>query len=994
MGGIAAQRLGVREYPAIDPPVVTIITTYPGASAEVIETQITEPIEAAVNAVAGIDELSSISREGSSQIRIQFALGVDAEAAANDVRDQLGRAVRNLPADSNPPIVNKSDADSAPFFGVVVSSQTRDLLELSAYADTLKERLQTVPGVSNIDLIGEKRYAMRLWMDPARLAAYGLTPIDVRRALQQENIELPSGRVEGASVELTVRTLSRLSTPEEFSSVVLKRDGDQIVRFDDVGYAELAPLNLRTTLKVGSIPMVGVYIRPQPGVNQLEISDRLTARLAEIQKDKPPDIDLSVAYDNTSYVRLAIHEVRETLFIAFGLVVLVTFLFFRDWRSTLIPTLTIPVSIIGAFVILAAADFSINVLTLLGLVLAIGLVVDDSIVVLENIFAKIEQGMTPLQAGIEGTREIVVAVISTTVALCVVFMPVIFLDGLTGKLFREFGVVVAGAVLISAFVALTLTPMLSVRLLRPQAHHGAFYQKTEVGFVAMSDLYRRSLGLFLRHPWLAVLALSASGLVIYFSYGVLPRELTPLEDRGRIWVRSTTPEGASYDYTVNYLDDLTGVVLDELGDDVLVTMTQAPAGGPGGTGPVNAGFVRVFLKNRSERNNSQQTLAAKLQRAVRPLSGGRTVVAQEPSIGEARGAGLSAQLVIQASNLEELQEVLDTFLEEARKNAVFSFVDADLKFNRPEIRVVINRGKTQSLGVSASEIAATLQSALSGQRFGYFIRDGKQYEVIGQIEHEARAKTSDLGAIYVKTNRGEVVALDNLVDFVETSGPPQLFRTNRYISATVSGTLTPGITLGQGIDALRATAAKVLDTRYTTTLTGASRDFAESSSRLGFVFLLALVLIYLVLAAQFESLRDPLTIMLTVPLALAGALASLWLFKQTLNIFSQIGLIMLIGLVTKNGILLIEFASQKRSQGLSALEAISEAAASRFRPILMTTTCTILGTLPIALALGAGAESRVSMGIGIIGGLAVGTAFTLYVVPAMYLLISGRPVKP
>jgi multidrug efflux pump len=502
------------------------------------------------------------------------------------------------------------------------------------------------------------------------------------------------------------------------------------------------------------------------------------------------------------------------------------------------------------------------------------------------------------------------------------------------------------------------------------------------------------LGLFLRHPWLAVLALSASGLVIYFSYGVLPRELTPLEDRGRIWVRSTTPEGASYDYTVNYLDDLTGVVLDELGDDVLVTMTQAPAGGPGGTGPVNAGFVRVFLKNRSERNNSQQTLAAKLQRAVRPLSGGRTVVAQEPSIGEARGAGLSAQLVIQASNLEELQEVLDTFLEEARKNAVFSFVDADLKFNRPEIRVVINRGKTQSLGVSASEIAATLQSALSGQRFGYFIRDGKQYEVIGQIEHEARAKTSDLGAIYVKTNRGEVVALDNLVDFVETSGPPQLFRTNRYISATVSGTLTPGITLGQGIDALRATAAKVLDTRYTTTLTGASRDFAESSSRLGFVFLLALVLIYLVLAAQFESLRDPLTIMLTVPLALAGALASLWLFKQTLNIFSQIGLIMLIGLVTKNGILLIEFASQKRSQGLSALEAISEAAASRFRPILMTTTCTILGTLPIALALGAGAESRVSMGIGIIGGLAVGTAFTLYVVPAMYLLISGRPVKP
>lgn len=994
LGGIAATKLGIREYPAIDPPVVTIITAYPGASAEVIETQITEPIEAAVNAVAGIDELTSISREGSSQIRIQFDLGVDAEAAANDVRDQLGRAVRNLPADSNPPIVNKSDADSSPFFGVVVSSQTRDLLELSAYADTIKERLQTVPGVSNIDLVGEKRYAMRLWMDPARLAAYGLTALDVRRALQQENIELPSGRVEGANVELTVRTLSRLSTPEEFSAVILKRDGDQVVQFSDIGYAELAPLNLRTTLKVGSIPMVGVYIRPQPGVNQLEISERLNARLEILQKEKPEDIDLSVAYDNTSYVRLAIHEVRETLLIAFGLVVLVTFFFFRDWRSTLIPTLTIPVSIIGAFAILAAADFSINVLTLLGLVLAIGLVVDDSIVVLENIFAKIEKGMAPMEAGIEGTKEIFVAVISTTIALCVVFMPVIFLDGLTGKLFREFGVVVAGAVLISAFVALTLTPMLSVRLLRSNAQHGAFYRKTEVGFVALANLYQRSLRFSLRQPWLAVLALLGSGLVMYLTYSVLPRELTPLEDRGRIWVRSTTPEGASYDYTVNYLDDLTSVVLEELGPEVLVTMTQAPSGGPGGVGPVNAGFVRVFLKDRSERKLSQQALAAKLQKVVRPLSGGRTVIAQEPSIGETRGAGLSAQLVIQASNLNELQKVLDPFLDDARKNPLFSFVDADLKFNRPEVRVVINRGKIQSLGITAADIAATLQSSLSGQRFGYFIRDGKQYEVIGQLTREDRAKTSDLGAINVKTSRGEVVALDNLVEFVETSGPPQLFRTNRYVSATVSGTLNPGHTLGEGIEALHATADRVLDSGFTTSLTGASRDFAESSSRLGFVFLLALALIYLVLAAQFESLRDPFTIMLTVPLALAGALASLWLFNQTLNIFSQIGLIMLIGLVTKNGILLVEFASHRRKQGLDAAEAIREAAASRFRPILMTTMCTILGTLPIALALGAGAESRVSMGIAIIGGLAVGTVFTLYVIPGMYMMLSKRSARP
>jgi multidrug efflux pump len=994
MGGLAAMRLGVREYPAVDPPVVTIITTYSGASAEVVESQITEPIEAAVNAVAGISSLISISREGSSQIRIEFDLDVNLEAAANDVRDQLGRAARSLPADANPPIVNKSDADSSPFFGVVVSSQTRGLLELSAYADTLRERLQTVPGVSNIDLVGEKRYAMRLWMDPARLAAYRLTPLEVRQAFARENVELPSGRVEGESVELTVRTLSRLSTVEEFNRVVLKRDGDQIVRFGDVGYAELAPQNLRTSLKVGTQPMVGVYVRPQPGANQIDISDALKRRLAIIERDKPADIELQIAYDNTNYVRKAIHEVEETLFIAFGLVVVVIFLFLRDWRSTLIPVLSIPVSIIGAFAIMAVAGFSINVLTLLGLVLAIGLVVDDSIVVLENIFAKIEQGMPPLQAGIEGTQEIFVAVLSTTIALCAVFMPVVFLDGLTGKLFREFGVVIAGAVMISAFVSLTLTPMLSVRLLRPHTGASGFYARTEPFFAGLTRVYERSAGWFLRRPWLApaVLVLSCVGIVI--SHRALPRELTPLEDRGRIWVRSTTPEGASFDYTVNYLDDLTAAVREHLGDEMRVTMTQAPAGGPGGTGPVNAGFVRVFLKDRDERKLSQQEMAAQLQRVIRPFTGARTVVTQEPSIGERRAAGFSAQLVIQASNLGHLEEVLDRFLEDARKNPVFSFVDTDLKFNRPEIRVTIDRDKAQNLGVSAADIASTLQAALSGQRFGYFILDGKQYEVIGQLVQEERSKTSDLGAINVKAANGEVVPLDNLVTLEETSGPPQLFRYNRYAAATVSGTLAPGYTLGQGIDALRESAQRVLDERFVTELTGDSRDFEESSSSLGFVFVLAVVLIYLVLAAQFESFRDPFTIMLTVPLALAGALATLWLFGQTLNLFSQIGLIMLIGLVTKNGILLVEFASQRRAAGLDPVAAMKEAATARFRPILMTSACTILGVLPIALALGAGAESRVSMGIGVIGGLIVGTVLTLYVIPAFYLLLAPRGKAP
>lgn len=988
LGSLAALRLGVREYPAVDPPFITIITTYAGASAEIIESQITEAIEARVNAVAGIKTITSNSREGASQIRIEFDLDVDLEAAANDVRDQLGRAVRDLPPEANPPIVNKSDADSTAFFGLVVSSPTLGLLELSAYADTVRERLQTVPGVSNIDLVGEKRYAMRLWMDPSRLAAYGLTPLDVRNALQRENVELPSGRLEGANVELTVRTLSRLSTTEEFSQIVIKRDGDQVVRFSDVGYAEIDAQNLRTTLKVGQIPMVGVYVRPQPGANQIEISDRIRERLAVIEAEKPDDIIVSIAYDNTNYVRSAIKEVRETLLIAFVLVVGVIFLFLRDWRSTLIPMLSIPVSIVGAFVVISLAGFSINVLTLLGLVLAIGLVVDDAIVVLENIFAKIEQGMPPVQAGIEGTREIFIAIVATTVALCAVFMPIVFLDGLTGKLFREFGVVIAGAVVISAFVALTLTPMLCVRILRPHASQGWLYKMTEPFYESLGSGYQKSLAVFLHRPWLAVpILIAALGLTV-IAFKALPSELTPLEDRGRIWVRSTTPEGASFDYTVNYLDDLTAVVREELGDNVRVTMTQAPSGGPGGTGSVNAGFVRVFLKDRSEREFSQQELSARLQRAIRPLTGGRTVVAQEPSIGERRAGGISAQLVIQASTLAQLEEVIEPFLGDARKSPVFSFVDADLKFNRPEVRVTIDRDKAQNLGITATDIAATLQSALSGQRFGYFIMDGKQYDVIGQLLREDRSKNSDLIAINVKAANGEVIPLDNLITLEETSGPPQLFRYNRYVAATISGTIGSGYTLAQGVDVLRESASRILDDRYVTELTGSARDLEESSSSLGFVFLLAVALVYLVLAAQFESFRDPLTILIAVPLALAGALSALWVFGQSLNLFSQIGLIMLIGLVSKNGIILVEFAGQRRAAGRTSRQAISEAAATRFRPILMTSTSTILGVLPIALALGAGSESRVSMGVAVIGGLVVGTILTLYIIPAVYMLLS------
>jgi hydrophobe/amphiphile efflux-1 (HAE1) family protein len=992
LGSISGFTLGVREYPAIDPPVVSITTSFPGADASIVESQITEPIEEAVNAVAGVREIDSTSREGSSSVKVTFDLGVDLEAAVNDVRDQLGRAARRLPPNADPPVVQKSDADSSPFFGIAISSNTLDPLETSAFADNVKERLQTVPGASLVRLIGEKRYAMRLWLDPSRMAAYNLSPLDVRAALARENVELPSGRIEGGQVELSVRTLSRLTTSEDFNRLVVKRNGEQIVRLADIGYAELGPQNPRTSLRVDGRTMVGVYISPQPGANQIEIAEELHRRLAQIRRDLPAGIEMDLSYDNTSYVRSAIHEVVETLFIAFVLVVVVIFLFLRDWRSTLIPMLAIPVSIIGVFAVMRVAGFSINVLTLLAMVLAIGLVVDDAIVVLENIYSKIELGVPPLQAGVEGTKEIFLAVVATTLALCAVFLPVIFLSGMTGKLFREFGVVIASSVIISAFIALTLTPMLCVRLLRPHSKRSRFYHFTEPFYLALGRGYEWSLSGFIRRPWLALPVVIVACTLIVLSHRALPQELTPLEDRGRLWVRSTGPEGASFDYMVNELDDLTAVVRNEIDDSIRLTMTQTPSSTSSG-GVANSGFVRVFLKDQADRKESQQELAARLQRIVQRETGIRTVVAQESSVGERRSGGLTSQIVLQANSLDLLEAVLPEFLDRASESPVFSFVASELKFTRPEVRVVIERDKAQTLGISAADIAATLQAALSGQRFGYFLLNGKQYEVIGQLVREDRSKTTDLGAINIKTASGDVVPLDNLISTRETSGPPQLFRYNRFIAATVSGTLNPGFTIGQGVEAMQRVADEVLDDRIITSLTGASLEFVESSSSLLYVFILALVLIYLVLAAQFESFRDPLTIMLTVPLALAGALGALWLFDQSLNIFSQIGLIMLIGLVAKNGILLVEFAGQRRAAGLDAREAMTEAASSRFRPILMTSMCTILGVVPIALALGAGAESRASMGIAVIGGLSAGTVLTLYVIPSFYLLLQGRRQK-
>ncbi|AEN73874.1 acriflavin resistance protein [Rhodothermus marinus SG0.5JP17-172] len=990
-GIVSFTYLGVREYPAVDPPIITVATNYRGANAEVIETQITEPLEESINGIAGIRSITSVSRDGRSTITVEFELGVDLEQAANDVRDRVSRAMANLPPDVDPPIVTKADADAQPIVFLNVKSDRRNLLELTRIAEELfKERLQTIPGVSEVDIWGEKRYAMRIWLDPHKLAAYGLSPLDVRDALQRENVELPVGRIEGGSVELSIRTLSRLQTPEEFNNLILKEEGGRLVRLRDVGHAELGPENERTVLKRDGIPMVGVVLRPQPGANYIAIADEFYRRLEQIKKELPADIELGIGFDVTEYIRDSIREVQQTIFLALGLVVLIIFLFLRDWRTTIIPVLVIPVSLIGAFFLMYLFGFSINVLTLLGIVLAIGLVVDDAIVVLENIYAKLEQGRPPVEAGIVGTREIFFAVIATTLALVAVFMPLLFLGGLTGRLFREFGMTLAGAVVISSFVALTLTPMLSTRLLRGHQGHSWFYYKTEPFFQRMAQGYRRSLEAFLRRRWLAFpILLVAGGLIVWFMES-LPAELVPMEDRSNISLFASGPEGATFEYMDAYMDQLIRMIQEEVPEHEAIISVTSP--GFGASSSVNSGFIRLILKDPEQRTRTQQEIADYLSQRVRDFPGARTFVSQPQSIGNRRG-GLPVQYVLQAPNLEKLREVLPRFLEAAEKDPTFTFVDVDLKFNKPELRLQIDRARARQAGVSALDIAQTLQLALSEQRIGYFVMNGKQYQVIALLQRENRNDPLDLRTLYVRNARGELIPLDNLVSLSEESTPPQRYRFDRYVSATVSAALAPGKTIGDGIAAMDAIAERVLDETFSTALSGPSRDFAESSRSLLFVFLFALALVYLILAAQFESFRDPFVIMLTVPLALAGALLALWYFRQTLNIFSEIGMIMLIGLVTKNGILIVEFAKQRKAAGLPVLEAIKEGASARFRPILMTSISTILGILPIALALGAGSESRMPMGIAIIGGMVIGTLLTLYVIPAIYTYLTRETTR-
>lgn len=978
-GVIGMTYLGVREYPSVDPPVISVSTSYPGANSDVIETQITEPLEQAINAVPGIRTLTSVSRQGSSRITVEFELSVDMETAANDVRDKVSQAQRRLPRDVDPPIVSKADADASPIMFVTVESETRNLLELSEIAElTLAEQLQTIPGVSGIHIWGQKRYAMRLWLDPAKMAGYGLTPLDVRNTLQRENIEFPSGRIEGNMVELTIRTLGLMSTPEEFNNMIIAEDNGSVIRFRDIGRAELGPEDLRGMVRRDGVPIVGNAIVPQPGSNHIDIADEVYRRLEMIRMDMPDDVSINIGFDNTEFIRSSISEVRNTIFIAFMLVVVIIFLFLRDWRTTIIPVLVIPVSLIGSFFVMYVAGFSINVLTLLAIVLAIGLVVDDAIVMMENIYVKIEQGLNPVQAGLAGSKEIFFAIIATTITLVAVFFPIVFLEGMTGRLFREFSIVIAGAVLISSFVALSFTPMISTKILKQRTKKGKFYTNTEWFFKNINNAYTGALDSFLSRRWLApVILLGAIGLVVLL-YSNIPGEMAPLEDRSQLTINARAPEGTTYEFIRDYIDEITEVAVEMVPERESIASM------------VFGGWsnVRVMLKTPGERDASQQEIADRLSVVLRDKTRAIAFVNQQSTFG-GRRSGRPVQFVLQAQSIDKLREVLPEFMEKANDNPVLQMADVNLRFNLPEMQIHIDRDKANALGVSTQNIGQTLQLALSGQRFGYFFMHGKQYQVLGELRREDRNTPLDLRSLYVRSNNGDMVQLDNLVTLKEVTAPPQLFRYNRFVSATVSANLAPGRTVSEGIEEMRKIADEVLDETFRTALAGDSKDYEESSSSLVFAFVLAVVLIFLVLSAQFESFKDPLIVMMTVPLAMTGALVFMWYFGVTMNIFSQIGIIMLIGLVSKNGILMVEFANQRKQGGMRKLEAIKFAAAARFRPILMTSLSTILGVMPLTLGLGEGAQGRMAMGVAVIGGLILSTFLTLFVVPAVYTYISS-----
>ena len=982
-GCIGYMTLGVREYPSVDNPIISVSCSYPGANADVIENQITEPLEQNINGIPGIRSLTSVSQQGNSRITVEFELSVDLETAANDVRDKVSRAQRWLPRDCDPPTVSKADADAQPILMVALQSDKRSLLELSEIADlTVKEQLQTIQDVSSVSIWGEKRYCMRLWLDPVKMSGYSVTPMDVKSALDRENVELPSGSIEGNTTELTIRTMGQMHTTEEFNNLVIKEQDGRIVRFSDIGRAELSPRDIKSYMKMNGVPMVGVVVIPQPGANHIDIADAVHERMKMMEKDLPEDVHYDYGFDNTKFIRASIAEVESTVYEAFVLVIIIIFLFLRDWRVTLIPCVVIPVSLIGAFFVMYLCGFSINVLSMLAVVLSVGLVVDDAIVMTENIYIRIERGMRPFEAGIEGAKEIFFAVISTTITLLAVFLPIVFMEGTTGRLFREFSFVVAGSVVISSFAALTFTPMLATKLLVRREEKNWFYRKTEPFFEGMNRIYARGLTFFLNHRIIAVIIMVVALVATVKMWSEVPAEMAPLEDRSKITIRTMGPEGVTYEYMRDYTEDINRLADSLMPDAEFITARVFEGGGN----------VQITLKDLKDRDYSQMDMAEKLSKAVREKTDARAFVQQQSTFGGRRGS-MPVQYVLQATNIEKLQKVLPEFMSRVYDDPTFQMADVDLKFSKPEVRLSVNREKANMMGVSTRDIAQTLQYGLSGQRMGYLYMNGKQYEIVGEINRQQRNDPTNLKAIYMRSADGSMIQMENLVDLIESIAPPKLYRYNRFVSATISAGLAEGKTIGQGLDAMDAIAKDVLDDTFRTALAGDSKEFRESSSSLIFAFALALLLIYLILAAQFESFKDPFTIMLTVPLAICGALIFMIVGEQTMNIFSQIGIIMLIGLVAKNGILIVEFANQRQKSGEDKMTAIKEASIQRLRPILMTSLSTVLGLLPLMFATGEGCNGRVAMGTAVVGGMIISTLLTMFVVPAIYTYVSTNLSK-
>ena len=991
LGVISFQRLSVREYPKIDTPVVSVRTVFKGASPQVMESQITQPLEDSLSGIEGVRSIKSVSREEVSQITVEFVLERNVDSAANDVRDRVARVKALLPAAADDSVVSKIEADAQAIIWMRLSSDRHPALQISDHADRyVADRLKTLPGVASVIIGGERRYAMRLWIDRDRLAAYGLTPQDVEAALRRQNVEIPSGRIESLQREFTVLTEADLRTESQFNEMIVTEARGYPVRLKDVGAARLGALDERNVVRVNGNPAVGLGIVKQSTANTLSVAQAVKVEAARMAPTLPQGMQLQVAFDSSLFIEKSIEGVYRTMAEAVALVILVIFVFLRSVRSTLIPFVTIPVSLIGAFFFLYLMGFTVNVLTLLGLVLAIGLVVDDAIVVLENCHRHVEMGKTPMQASADGSREIAFAVIAMTLTLAAVFAPLAFMTGNTGKLFTEFALTVAAAVIVSGFVALTLTPMMCSRILKGHESHGRAYMVLERFFVAMNGGYRRTLGMALEWRWVVagVFFLVAAGAVAV--YKTLKSELSPIEDRGFFITIVLAPEGASMDYTDGYMRQIEGMFAKV---PEIKTYFTVVAPGLERPNPVNLGIGFSQLTPWEERKRGVLAVTGELgPQFFMGLPGVLAFPIPPPSLGQSF-RNPPVQFVVQANSYEDLERMTSALLAKARASKALANPDTDLRLNKPQLAVEIDREKAAGIGIDVETIGRTLETLLGGRQVTRFKREGKQYDVIVQLEAKDRNTPADLTSIFVRARDGRLVQLSTLVKVREGVGPKELNHFNRLRATTLSANVAPGYTLGEALEALDAAAKETLDATARVELDGPSREFRESGAALALTFVLALAFIYLVLAAQFESFVSPFVIMLTVPLAMTGALLALKLNGQTLNVYSQIGLVMLIGLITKHGILIVEFANQLRGRGPPARDAVLEAAALRLRPILMTTGAMVLGTLPLALSVGAGAEARRPIGWVIVGGLLLGTVFTLYVIPTAYVLLS-RERKP